>query len=292
MQILSAREIDYGVSIPMDRLHSYFRVIQEGLGVRRHLDLLRWLQGEIQHHLPHEIMIVAWGDFASNFIQHDIVSSLPGARTAYFEPADLSFQFQKLYRHWTRQGKIPSASNIDTSDILHLDSHGQSRFSRILQGMQSFLLHGISDSRRCEDCIYVIFSTSDKFDDGALTMMELLLPYLDIALRRIAPFPHLSARRADSVGSKGHGLSERENEIMDWVGKGKTNAEIGRILSISEFTVRNHLYHIFQKLGVYNRTQAASKIAQTWGMRSEQHVNEASDTLFPQTPDLPLADGL
>jgi len=113
-------------------------------------------------------MIVAWGNFDSNFIQHDIVSSLPGVRTAYFEPADLSSQIQKLYRHWTRQGKIPSASNIDTSGILHLDSHVQCRFNRVLQGMQSFLLHGISDSRRCEDCIYVIFSTSDKFDDHAL----------------------------------------------------------------------------------------------------------------------------
>lgn len=213
MQILSAGEIDHGVSIPMDRLHSYFRVIQEGLGVRRHLDLLRWLQGEIQHHLPHEILIVAWGNFASNFIQHDIVSSLPSARTAYFETTELSSQVQKLYRHWTR-------------------------------------------------------------------------------LRRLAPFPHLSARRADSLGGKGHGLSERESEIMDWVGKGKTNAEIGSILSISEFTVRNHLYHIFQKLGVYNRTQAASKIAQTWGMRSEQHINGAPDTLFPQTINPPLADEL
>ncbi|ABB73473.1 transcriptional regulator, LuxR family [Nitrosospira multiformis ATCC 25196] len=79
---------------------------------------------------------------------------------------------------------------------------------------------------------------------------------------------------------------------MDWVGKGKTNAEIGSILSISEFTVRNHLYHIFQKLGVYNRTQAASKVAQTWGMRSEQHINGAPDTLFPQTNNPPLAGEL
>jgi DNA-binding CsgD family transcriptional regulator len=123
-------------------------------------------------------------------------------------------------------------------------------------------------------------------------MMEFLLPYLDIALRRIAPFPHLSAHRADSAGGRGHGLSERESEIMDWVGKGKTNAEIGNILSISEFTVRNHLYHIFQKLGVYNRTQAASKITQAWGMRSEQRTSGASGTLFPQTTKLPLADGL
>jgi DNA-binding CsgD family transcriptional regulator len=47
---------------------------------------------------------------------------------------------------------------------------------------------------------------------------------------------------------------------MDWVRMGKTNAEIGSILSISSFTVKNHLQHIFKKLDVYNRMQAVSKI--------------------------------
>jgi DNA-binding CsgD family transcriptional regulator len=47
---------------------------------------------------------------------------------------------------------------------------------------------------------------------------------------------------------------------MNWVKMGKTNAEIGSILSISAFTVKNHLQHIFKKLDVYNRMQAVSKI--------------------------------
>ena len=41
---------------------------------------------------------------------------------------------------------------------------------------------------------------------------------------------------------------------------GKTNAEIGSILCISSFTVKNHLQNIFKKLDVYNRVQAVSKI--------------------------------
>ena len=41
---------------------------------------------------------------------------------------------------------------------------------------------------------------------------------------------------------------------------GKTNAEIGIILSISAFTVKNHMQHIFKKLDVYNRTRAVSKM--------------------------------
>ena len=96
-----------------------------------------------------------------------------------------------------------------------------------------------------------------------LSAMEILLPYLDTALRRVAPLsypPCAGMLLSDSAESEDYGLSERESEIMDWVKMGKTNAEIGSILSISAFTVKNHLQHIFKKLDVYNRMQAVSKI--------------------------------
>ncbi len=47
---------------------------------------------------------------------------------------------------------------------------------------------------------------------------------------------------------------------MAWVAMGKTNPEIGCILSISEFTVKNHLKSIFSKLDVTNRAQAVAKL--------------------------------
>ena len=49
------------------------------------------------------------------------------------------------------------------------------------------------------------------------------------------------------------GLTPREAEIANWVVAGKTNAEIGSILDISERTVQKHLEHVFEKLGVPNR---------------------------------------
>lgn len=55
-------------------------------------------------------------------------------------------------------------------------------------------------------------------------------------------------------------LSEREQEIMHWVGHGKTNLEIGMILGISQFTVKNHLQRIFRKIDVRNRAQAITRI--------------------------------
>ena len=55
---------------------------------------------------------------------------------------------------------------------------------------------------------------------------------------------------------EGAKLTERENEVLLWVTEGKTSWEIGRILSISERTVKFHLSNIYRKLGVTSRAQA------------------------------------
>ncbi len=53
-------------------------------------------------------------------------------------------------------------------------------------------------------------------------------------------------------------LTMREAEVLYWVVKGKTNRDIGDILGSSPATVKKHLEHVFQKLGVETRNAAAS----------------------------------
>jgi len=69
--------------------------------------------------------------------------------------------------------------------------------------------------------------------------------------------------RAASTGTSEHtpsrhGLTTRESEILFWLARGKSNAEIAKILAIKPATVSKHLEHIYPKLGVENRTAAAS----------------------------------
>jgi DNA-binding CsgD family transcriptional regulator len=52
-------------------------------------------------------------------------------------------------------------------------------------------------------------------------------------------------------------LTDREKDVLAWVAEGKSNAEIGQILSTRARTVAKHLEHIFTKLGVESRTAAA-----------------------------------
>jgi DNA-binding NarL/FixJ family response regulator len=64
-------------------------------------------------------------------------------------------------------------------------------------------------------------------------------------------------------------LSAREVEVLGHVAKGKSNAEIGRELHISEATVKTHLLRAFNKLGVSDRT-AAVTTAMSLGLLGEQ----------------------
>ena len=54
-------------------------------------------------------------------------------------------------------------------------------------------------------------------------------------------------------------LTARENEILHLVAKGYSNKEVASQLDCSAGTVRNHLAHIYEKLHVRCRTEAAAK---------------------------------
>ncbi|MBY8876252.1 response regulator [Actinacidiphila acidipaludis] len=53
------------------------------------------------------------------------------------------------------------------------------------------------------------------------------------------------------------GLSPREREILELIGEGLTNRQIGRRLYLSEKTVKNNVSRLLAKLGVERRVQAA-----------------------------------
>lgn len=62
--------------------------------------------------------------------------------------------------------------------------------------------------------------------------------------------------------SRDGSLSAREHEVLRLIATGLANKEIGRILSISERTVRFHVTAIFNKLGATSRTQAVALATQ------------------------------
>lgn len=53
-------------------------------------------------------------------------------------------------------------------------------------------------------------------------------------------------------------LTTREREVLAWVARGKTNAEIAQLLWLAPSTVRKHLENVYAKLGVNTRTAAVA----------------------------------
>lgn len=79
-------------------------------------------------------------------------------------------------------------------------------------------------------------------------------PYMHPKLAGIAL---LAMARGGQQRMQDPGLTERETEVLRLIGQGATNREIAATLVISEKTAKNHVTHIFEKLGVSDRTQAA-----------------------------------
>ena len=54
----------------------------------------------------------------------------------------------------------------------------------------------------------------------------------------------------------GGDLTEREREVLALVARGNTNKQIAEALYVSEKTARNHVSHMYEKLQIYDRSQA------------------------------------
>jgi DNA-binding NarL/FixJ family response regulator len=82
-----------------------------------------------------------------------------------------------------------------------------------------------------------------------------------IARKVVAAFSHGAAGNPFQTGAprKLDGLSNRETEILELLAKGLLYKEIAVQLTISQETVRKHVYHIYEKLHVNNRVEAVNK---------------------------------
>jgi DNA-binding NarL/FixJ family response regulator len=88
---------------------------------------------------------------------------------------------------------------------------------------------------------------------------------LEEAIRKV----HSGSKRIPAVVAErlaermsGSDLTGRELEVLQQIVAGKSNKEIGTFLNISEATVKSHINNILSKLGVTDRTQAATTALQ------------------------------
>ena len=91
---------------------------------------------------------------------------------------------------------------------------------------------------------FVLNRTRRDFSERERLLLDLIQPQLARLYSRVRGLGTLTAREA---------------EILRWVAAGKSDRQIGLILGTSPRTVQKHLQHLYEKLGVENRTAAAAR---------------------------------
>lgn len=89
----------------------------------------------------------------------------------------------------------------------------------------------------------------DRLSQAAMNELGMIALHAFDAYERI--------RRAEMVAPRT--LTKRELEVIHWTSQGKTSAEIGQILSLSDHTINAYLNNAIRKLDCVNRTQLVAK---------------------------------
>jgi transcriptional regulator EpsA len=223
--------------------------------VRRRHQLYLWTQGVLQSFLPHETMLCGLGSVSGVGLRTEICSRavIDEAQVAGFCTGEQSLLLD-MARHWADSSGAPMT-------IRSTDAHPLARRLQ-LNGVERAACHGMPEfgtaSRKhiSAGSFFVFLHLPETALPRYKYLLDLMLPHLHVALMHVC-----NNEGADLVPDSAPepALSERERQVLQWVRQGKTNHEIGQILSISPLTVKNHVQKILRKLNVSNRAQAAAR---------------------------------
>jgi DNA-binding NarL/FixJ family response regulator len=91
----------------------------------------------------------------------------------------------------------------------------------------------------------------------------------DIVEGRVACPPEISGGLLRALFRKGSqseemlsdpALTRREREVLELIGRGLSNKEIGKTLCVSVATVKHHVHHLLEKLGLTRRAEAMRRV--------------------------------
>ncbi|RZU02116.1 helix-turn-helix transcriptional regulator [Rivibacter subsaxonicus] len=201
---------------------------------------------------------------------HRDVIGLPGVRlsAADLEAFDHHFHSHPLVAAHGRQGRRETARISDCigrADFRRTPLYAD-YYRRI--GLEYVVAVPLHQDARTLASLVLNRSTLD-FSERDFEKLELLRPHLAFLYAQacsnvqrrpaqaLAPesVPQPPPAAADGAAK----LTAREREVLAWLARGKTDAEIAVWLALSPRTVHKHLEHIYVKLGVETRTAAVMR---------------------------------
>jgi transcriptional regulator EpsA len=216
-----------------------------------------WTQGLLQNLIRHELLICAMhkGESASFHVDSFSTAATQAALINNLFAQDTSL-VPHLIQSWEENRFQPVIRDLRTEPPV-ADSGLVGELKRI--GADQVLAHGTYDSFGKLVSFFIFACRTGANMPRQAHLARLLIPALHAAwvhTQLIRPAINDSARAH-------HGgrdlLTPREQDILNWIYRGKSNIEIGIILGLSPFTVKNHVQKILRRLNVLNRAQAVGK---------------------------------
>ena len=203
---------------------------------------------ELRTFLPHHALICGFGHINPHTVSgHRVLSvDFPMEYLDSIKQEDGSL-FSPLMERWIGND-APVLFDPDVSSDVPAEWLALAREHRL----GNIVAHGVRDLHSNASSYFNFCGVPGPLTQQHVQCIKLLTPHLHTTLARV--LAHKEQTGANVA------FTPRETEILSWLYLGKTNWEIGQILSISEKTVKNNLYAIYQKLNVGNRTQALVRI--------------------------------
>ena len=119
----------------------------------------------------------------------------------------------------------------------------------ILHDVRNVAVHGVADIGH-ENACYFSFAGISSWGKADVDRFKFVVPHLHYALTHAADFGN---KRPTEL------LTQREQQVLQWISSGKSNTEIATILDISAWTVKIHVGNLLAKLNATNRSHAVAK---------------------------------
>jgi transcriptional regulator EpsA len=220
-----------------------------------------WTQGLLQNLIRHELLICAVhkGDSASFHVDSFSTAATQAGLINNLFVQDTSLVPQ-LIKSWEENRFQPVIRDLRKETPI-AESGLLGELKRI--GVDQVLAHGTYDTFGKLVSFFIFACRTGNGTGNNMTRQAHLARLLIPALH--AAWVHTQLIRPatnDNVRSNSAGrdlLTPREQDILNWIYRGKSNIEIGIILGLSPFTVKNHVQKILRRLNVLNRAQAVGK---------------------------------
>ena len=238
-----------------ERRHAeFFDVIDSSLKIKTPEDFCAWAQGDLQHIFPHGTLIGCVGLIENETaqIRQLLTSNLPHEYLQAVQEMG-GFNASPVLVQWLRTRRPVlfemAAHNCKSEWLDNVTRHG----------LHNMAAHGLSDLNSSTTTYFSFSKIPCRLTQRHSKLLEMLVPHLHVALIRALGSTNKELR---VIKTQLINLTGREQEVLHWLGSGKTNWEIAQVLQISEHTVKNHVQRILIKLKVNTRAQAVAKSLQ------------------------------